>query len=282
MARTLSEYREILQQLNREDKIRAYHVAAALMQRHTVKQNADIFFEQVKTGSTFVGKSRIIDAVAIRPSWTSPCITGYEIKVERGDFLRDEKWREYLEFTNEFYFAAPPGIIEAAELPADIGLMVFNPKTKKVRTVRKATWRETRRDVAFDLLYYLVLWRSEQHKGYTNQERIEQFLAGKINGRELSYRFQHKVFDEIRETQEELESAKRKAERYLSDSQEIDRIRQLLQKAGLYKGWHNISDIIQGILDERGQTLNSSLKQELDRMIAAAKVVERMIGMKGA
>ena len=50
-------------------------------------------------------------------------VRGYEIKVSRGDFLADKKWQNYLPFVNFFYFATPPGLVKASEVPDDIGLL---------------------------------------------------------------------------------------------------------------------------------------------------------------
>lgn len=51
----------------------------------------------------------------------------YEIKVSRSDFLRELKdpyKREWaLTFSDEFYFVAPIGLIDRAELPPDCGLV---------------------------------------------------------------------------------------------------------------------------------------------------------------
>jgi len=65
-------------------KVKASDVMRALEQKHTQKINPDQFFAEVSCGS---GGSQRLDAVAIKPSWTKPQITGYEIKVSRRDFM---------------------------------------------------------------------------------------------------------------------------------------------------------------------------------------------------
>ena len=62
------------------------------------KHIKDFFLTECKSGSTWfspVGDMKILDALAIRKSWASPCFTGYEIKVSRSDFLRDTKFYTY-------------------------------------------------------------------------------------------------------------------------------------------------------------------------------------------
>lgn len=280
MSNKIAHYQEILNQLNPDGKIRAYHVAAALEKKHTSKQKQDMFFEQVKTGSSYVGKPRILDAVAIRPSWTTPCITGYEIKVDRGDFLRDDKWREYLPYTNEFYFAAPKGIIQESELPDEIGLVIFNPKTKSVRTSRKAAWREIEKATAFDLLYFVVMWRTEKHHGYTNVERIEQYLNGKIGGRELSHHFSNKLINQLREAERKVEDIDYKIRRLETYEENLNQIREMLVSAGITCGYYNIVENIKKLIDGRGNSLDDGMKQEIFKIVAAANQLETVLNYK--
>lgn len=50
-------------------------------------------------------------------------IAAVEIKVSLADFRADEKWNEYLEFCDRYYFAVPDGF-PLDILPADQGLIV--------------------------------------------------------------------------------------------------------------------------------------------------------------
>lgn len=276
----IKKFQDILNRLNPDDKIRAYHVAAALEKRHTSKKTPDMFFEQVKTGSSYIGKPRILDAVAIRPSWTSPCITGYEIKVDRGDFLRDEKWRDYLPYTNEFYFVAPKGVIDETELPDGIGLLIFNPNTKSVRTIKKAAWREIERSTAFDLLYFIIMWRGDSDKyKTTNTDKIEEYLAGKINAHYLGYNLRSKLLDELNEAKEKASEYERKLARTERNSEELQQIREMLLAANIGRNWDSVSARVKSLIDSRGNTLDQGLKQELIRIITSADSIKQAIGM---
>lgn len=49
----------------------------------------------------------------------------HEVKVSRSDFLKEinsEKWRKYLSFCHQFYFACPVGLVQPKELPTNVGL----------------------------------------------------------------------------------------------------------------------------------------------------------------
>ncbi len=70
----------------------------------------------------------------------------YEIKVSRGDFLREladpTKHRAAMELSNRFYFAAPPGLIAPKELPPDCGLIQVH-YNGEAKIKHQAPWRDT-------------------------------------------------------------------------------------------------------------------------------------------
>lgn len=77
--------------------------------------------------------------------------TAFEIKVSRGDFLRElrnpDKRRLALHLSNYFVFTAPAGLIKPEELPPDCGLMEATRDGEKVRLrmVRQPIHREAGR-----------------------------------------------------------------------------------------------------------------------------------------
>lgn len=81
------------------------------------KHSKDFFLCEVKTGpSWYTSGLGIIDAWAMKKSWANEKVTGYEIKVSRSDFVKDEKWTNYLPFCNEFYFICPKDLIKRDEV----------------------------------------------------------------------------------------------------------------------------------------------------------------------
>lgn len=116
----------------------SWDVKQALAKRHA----KDMFFTEAKNGPTQTVQSHCkIDALAINISWTRFSIIGYEIKISRSDFLRDEKWRAYLPMCHQLYFVVTPGVCELSEVPDVCGLVTTTAKGG-LRAVRKAPWRD--------------------------------------------------------------------------------------------------------------------------------------------
>ncbi len=50
-------------------------------------------------------------------------VRGFEVKVSRSDFLRDEKWQLYSQFCSSLSIACPKGLIAKDEVPDPFGLL---------------------------------------------------------------------------------------------------------------------------------------------------------------
>ncbi|HEY3265532.1 MAG TPA: hypothetical protein VGM37_01300 [Armatimonadota bacterium] len=94
-----------------------------IMNALAAKHAKDFFIEECKGGPTwFTGHLRM-DAWAMKRSWANPLSVGYEVKVSRNDFVRDDKYPGYLPFCNELYLVAPKDMIAPFEVHAEVGLM---------------------------------------------------------------------------------------------------------------------------------------------------------------
>jgi hypothetical protein len=73
--------------------------------------------------------------------------TGIEIKVSRSDFMREMKKPikrdAALRLCNQYYFAAPKGLLVEADLPDESGLIEIDPLTGKAAVTAEAPFRET-------------------------------------------------------------------------------------------------------------------------------------------
>lgn len=186
-------------------KIRADQIAYALQNKHT----EDAFFTQVKNGPTYTSNNLLImDAVAVKKSWTKPCITAYEIKVSRNDFMRDEKWIYYRDYCHRMYFACPTGLIVPEELPDDTGLIWYNPEKESLYTRKKALFRDI--ELPAEMLYYLVICRldSERHPYFSDKrEMMEAWLDEKVSTRALGRRVSTNLIERLRDAEKKAKDA---------------------------------------------------------------------------
>jgi hypothetical protein len=106
---------------------------------------------------------RRIDAAIIDVSkrW----IRGFEIKLTRADFLRDEKYHEYTQFTSSLSLVCPAGLIAKEEVPAPYGLLYvsrplgINPQLTELQVhwERKPKRYQRRDGLAWLYLYVKVI-----------------------------------------------------------------------------------------------------------------------------
>jgi hypothetical protein len=206
------------------------HSALRLCQRSLeIKHANDVCFAEVKCGPSFgSGCTPRIDFIACAKSWSKLCITGYEIKVDRQDFLRDSKWGNYLEYCHRFYFACPKGLIRPEETPDPAGLVWCSEKGARV--VKSTAHKPV--DVSWELLYYLILWRSDT-KDYNDPARAKEQRAARLEGwlekkerfSNLAWMVNERIAEKIKDLGEREDSLQR---REASAANVIEREQQIL------------------------------------------------------
>lgn len=167
------------------ETLRADEVLVAVARRHT----KDLFLTEVKTGPTLTapqGQLHRIDALAVARSWTHPLVTGYECKISRQDWVRDDKWHSVLGDCHSFYIACPWGVVVPEEVPPDVGL-IWVRSTGSLSVRRKAVYR----DIALPalLLYYVALARidSDRHPFFSSRrDALRAGVSDKASRRDLA------------------------------------------------------------------------------------------------
>lgn len=95
----------------------------------TRRENGEVAVQELSCASW--GSNGWVDVATVKPSWSNPNPTGYEVKVSRSDFMSDVrsgKYRRYLPFFRRFYFACPAGMVKKKEVPEGMGLIVRSDK----------------------------------------------------------------------------------------------------------------------------------------------------------
>jgi hypothetical protein len=138
-------------------------------------------------------------------SWARPRFLGYEIKVARSDFLNDHKWVEYLDYCTEFYFVAPPNVIQKDEVPENAGLLLTTKNCKRLLTIKKAPVRQI--DIPKSLLIYILMCRTRIVRDTIEtapavvewERRLENMRRGKKVGSRIGAEIKKRVSRQVQE-----------------------------------------------------------------------------------
>jgi hypothetical protein len=209
------------------------------------KHSGDVFVPECKTGSSMMHRScRRLDAWVMKRTWSPITMIGYEVKVSRGDFLRDDKWRLYLDLCHQFYFVCPSKLIDSSELSAEAGLMWVSATGTRLYTKKKAPYRDV--EPPADLMTYVLMSRSRitrDNESKDNREYWRDWLRLKAEDRKLGCR----VSEAVREQVLRAESAQHQAEAKIAT---CEMVRRRLTELGLDPDEPINSYLVSNKLDE--------------------------------
>ena len=254
-----------------------------------IRHRRDIFLAEVKNGPTMGpgGKQLVrMDAWAMTRSWTHFIVRGYEIKVNRGDFLRDDKWMNYLPLCNEFYFIAPPDIIKSDELPKEAGLMLAG---KSIRTIKKAS-RRTDVVIPESLYRYILMFRvnpldnrkrmdttgniTGEMRGANRREFWQNWLKEGILSKKIGQRVAYRKEQEYRRVMSENKQLKRKTE-------QLEIFKKQLEAIGI-----NVYDLVGYNREKNMQIVNSmgmqflTIDHQLQQLMRALEETRKLLKEK--
>lgn len=252
-------------------KITATDIKLALGRKH--ERAGDFFITECKNGSTYFPADRLLifDGLAIKKSWTKPCITIYEIKTSRGDFQGDNKYRLYLPYCHEMYFVCPTGMIDKSEIDADIGLMTYNHEKKSFTTRLKAPHRHIEYDP--NMLMYIIMNKLDTDRvPYfgDNATYLEEWLRKKRSNRELSYYVKTELVQRLAEQDDQLRTLTWRLEDSGKATEELKNLKEMLSTAG-YDFWGKtlpmvVSELIEAKESPALKRVVDNLKRDIDRL----------------
>ncbi|MRN51968.1 hypothetical protein [Paenibacillus monticola] len=257
--------------------VRADLIKKALADRH----KDDFYMTEVKDGpSQSVQHHLKLDALAVRKSWSKPLLSGYEIKVSRSDFLRDNKWMGYLPLCHEFSFVCPTGLIKPEELPEQVGLIYYNPEKGTLQTKRKAVYRLV--EIPANMLMYIIMNRlnNDRHPFFSDQrERIEAYVLDKGDRYHLSVTYKHKISARLDELEKEASDIRRKYERFDQTQSVYDRLKDLANRIGCH-GWFGdkwVDELEQMLL---ASAVSKEIQSAVESVERSAMQLRKAVGAK--
>jgi hypothetical protein len=261
-----------------------------LEQRH----KEDVFIPQCKNGSSWTPKGVLLrlDAWVLKKTWSPVTTIGYEIKVNRQDFLKDEKWVNALLYCHQFYFVCPPKLISEKEMPKEVGLMWASANGSQLFIKRKAPRRQIQLPVELPL--YILMSRSQivastYMKGKEGAEFWRAWLAEKDEHQKLALKVGHRIREIVRRHETDVHQMQEKMRAY----DEIDaRLKQMgidLRQQTVWDAYHKIDEMggrdlhmkverLIGELTRFGNQLNAAMPTKVQRVVkqASAKIKIRL------
>lgn len=250
-------------------KLGARDLLDLLAERHA----KDVFVPELKNGPTHGATNLLkMDAWAMKRSWANPQVFGYEIKVSRSDFLKDDKWRGYLPLCTDFSFVTAQGVCTPDELPADVGLIVAAKTGTRLYTKRKAVTRDV---VVPEYVYrYILMCRVPEiskntYREQTNEEYWREWLERKEENRGLGYRVSRAIADEYNRMY-------RENKRLAAEHETSEDVRGLLRTIGITNVSRWISE--HDIRDRLDVHMNGKQSQALRRAQRVMKKLSEELG----
>ena len=162
--------------------MKAYDIVKALQRRHGAAGRSWALLPELRVGTGYknlkanINPEQRIDAWAIclYPS-KGLCRVAYEIKVSRSDFLHEiknpEKRLQAMQYSNQFYFATPKGLVKPEEIPTECGLVEIDEDGSS-RYVVGAPYRDTEPDTWIHLLAAIARRAAKAEARIENPELI--------------------------------------------------------------------------------------------------------------
>ncbi len=255
------------------------YTAKQLVELLATRHNGDVFVSECKNGPSYGKGLQRLDGWAMKRSWAHPLVTGYEVKVSRSDFLADEKWRGYLPFCNEFYFVAPPKVIDPDEVAGDAGLLVCSVNACRLFRRKKAPYRDVQIP---DSIYRYVLFSRAAISGprwgpedvMSSRDFWIQWLAARKKdldiGRRVGKALRKAIAEQIDEVGVENHRLTKRMERY-------DDIRKTLKELGIEDGTYLSGYSIRDRVEKIRTLVPASFINTIDRARDALEQLQNRI-----
>lgn len=250
--------------------------AERLVSMLATRHSEDIFVTECKDGPTHTADHLRLDAWAMNRSWKHLTFTGYEVKVSRSDFLRDNKLCLYLPLCHMLYLVTPPKLVEPEEVPPEVGLMWASVNGSRFHIRKQASRRQI--DIPLNLLLYVLMARTEIKGELRTASATDYWKAWDADrriDRDLGWRVSKGIREEIRNR---VEAADLENKRLHARLEELQGIQDMLSQMG-----HSLDDIWgarRKVRDMLGVDLEFKLRRGIEMAMEAMKEVRYMLDQK--
>ena len=209
----------------------------------------------------------------MKKSWAKPNTVGYEIKVSRSDFVKDDKWPQYLPYCNEFYFVSPREVIADDEVPEGAGLIIVSKGGRRLYTKKKAP-RKGIPEGGLELMYKGILMsrveiRAGKPDGWSaNRYALkywEEFIREKEEKRKYGWGLRGKIKRLYKDRIEAVENENARLKQRIFAYEAIE---SMLKEMGVEAGstWGTKKRVRAKLLSEEGLELKDSMRKLMNAL----------------
>lgn len=238
------------------------------------RHHNDFFMCEVKTGPSWFSRGLgIVDVFVMKKSWVNENIRIYEIKVSRSDFVKDEKWMNYLPFCNEFYFICPSGLIKRDEVGSTAGLCYIYPNSGNIKVIKKAPYKK--RKISNEIFRYILMSRLKSDRYPFHDSKLDywkEWIANKDSARHMSFMIKSKMI-------ERLSKAEGDAAQYKSDAMKFRDLCDFCRSNKICYSF-NLVDDIKKLLTTRRNSVTDVALNNICHAIDSLKHAKILLGDK--
>lgn len=250
-------------------------MSSAIIQLLRARHSRDRFFPEALLGP---GGSRRVDAWVLCSTWSPLTTIAYEVKVSRGDFLRDDKWPAYLPACHQLYFVCPAKLIQPEEMPAGVGLLWVTETGGRLYCKRKAARREPEDAALVQVMAHVLMWHDAATGRHINTpdrgRRIEQWklwLAQQAEGKAVGRLVRGRIGDTMVKLHERNERLRATIKRWAGFAQRLRRLG-INPGASTWEFDRKIDQLVGNVPPHLEQQLREGGRQ-LERLAEAVKLL---------
>lgn len=247
----------------------------------STRHSDDLCVPECKDGPSMGRKSRRLDLWAMKRSYTNFATYGYEVKVSRSDFLKDEKWQDYLPLCNQLFFVTPWKLVDPSEVPGDVGLIWCSKNMRRCHVKKKAAHRKI--DMPVRLMTYVLMSRvnitaTEHSPDVDKIAHIRHWLENKEELKDLGHQVAHKLARKVAS----VEQKNADLERRIASLEHVERFwtEFLGCRSGELEGV--FSQYLHNANRRKAESLKMVLTPELRNCLMAARTSLRSMESAGA
>lgn len=240
------------------------------LEEATFSAPAHVVLREVRNGTGYARSARTADALVVS-CWPSRGIwfAGLEVKVSRGDWLRElrdpEKSADIQKYCSYWWLAAPPGVVELAEVPERWGFVEVGAKARVLKQAPKLKAK------ALEPAFVASILR--------NRDKVERTIRARIEQEAKSKAEVEIVGTDVAALQRQLEEMTRSFERVTKACEAERQTRWTFEKAAGFKidGWA-AGEVGAAVALVRALQRDAGTFGVLDRLVRLGETAHGLVG----